>query len=113
MPTAIKFPRGKKKTIVKHGKILNTVNFRLVDTPIIWTAAKFPAKTNYRCLMEINFSYYRLSVMRTLTPGAPNGNFRENMCSEDDLRSRIFRASVVKFLPCMPLLGFSNIYKMV
>ena len=23
-------------------------------------------------------------------PGAPNGNFRENICSEDDLRSRIF-----------------------
>ena len=43
-------------------------------------------------------------------PGAPNGNFRENICSEDDLRSRAF---VVKFLACLPLLGFSNIYKMV
>ena len=45
--------------------------------------------------------------------GAPNGNFRENICSEDDLRSRIFGAFVVKFLACLPLLGFSNIYKMV
>ena len=45
--------------------------------------------------------------------GAPNGNFRENICSEDDLRSSIFGAFVVKFLPCLPLLGFSNIYKMV
>ena len=44
---------------------------------------------------------------------APNGNFRENICSEDDLRSRIFGAFVVKFLACLPLLGFSNIYKMV
>ena len=46
-------------------------------------------------------------------PGAPNGNFRENICSEDDLRPRIFGAFVVKFPACLPLLGFSNIYKMV
>ena len=46
-------------------------------------------------------------------PGAPNGNFRENICSEDDLRSRIFGAFVVKFLARLPLLGFSNIYKIV
>ena len=45
--------------------------------------------------------------------GAPNGNFRENICSEDDLRSRIFGAFVVKFLAFLPLLGFSNIYKLV
>ena len=45
--------------------------------------------------------------------GAPNGNFRENICSEDDLRSRIFGAFLVKFLACLPRLGFSNIYKMV
>ena len=31
--------------------------------------------------------------------------FSENICSEDDLRSRIF---AVKFLVCLPLLGFSN-----
>ena len=46
-------------------------------------------------------------------PGAPNGNFRENICSEDDLRTRIFATFVVKFLACLPLLGFSNMYKMV
>ena len=45
--------------------------------------------------------------------GAPNGNFRENICSEDDLRTRIFGTFVVKFLACLPLLGFLNIYKMV
>ena len=45
--------------------------------------------------------------------GAPNGNFRENICSEDDLRTRIFGTFAVKFLACLPLLGFSNIYKMV
>ena len=36
--------------------------------------------------------------------GAPNDNFRKNICSEDDLRSRIFETFVVKFLACLPLL---------
>jgi len=40
---------------------------------------------------------------------APDENFRKNICSEDDLRSRIFGTFVVKFLACLPLLGFSNI----
>ena len=44
-----------------------------------------------------------------LVSGAPNDKFRENICSEDDLRSRIFETFVVKFLACLPLLGFSNI----
>ena len=35
--------------------------------------------------------------------------FLENICSEDDLRSRIFGTFVAKFLACLPLLGFSNI----
>ena len=39
--------------------------------------------------------------------------FLETICSEDDLRSRIFGTFVVKFLACLPLLGFSNIWKMV
>ena len=39
--------------------------------------------------------------------------FSENICSEDDLRSRIFGTFVVKLLACLPLLGFSNLYKMV
>ena len=35
--------------------------------------------------------------------------FSENICSEDDLRSRSFGTFVVKFLAYLPLLGFSNI----
>ena len=41
--------------------------------------------------------------------GAPNDNFRKNICSEDDLRSRIFGTFVAKFLACLPLLRISNI----
>ena len=39
--------------------------------------------------------------------------FLENICSEDDLRSKIFGTFVAKFLACLPLLGFSNPPKMV
>ena len=41
--------------------------------------------------------------------GAPNDNFRKNIRSEDDLRSKIFGTFFVKFLACLPLLAFSNI----
>ena len=57
---------------------------------------------------------YRMQVRQrrrltgTLYSGAPNDNFRKIICSEDDLRSRIFETFVVKFLACLPLLGFSN-----
>ena len=45
--------------------------------------------------------------------GHPTAIFGENICSEDDLGTRIFGTFVVKFLACLPLLGFSNICKMV
>ena len=45
------------------------------------------------------------NVWRRRRTGAPNDNFRKNICSEDDLRSRIFGTFVVKFLVCLPLLG--------
>ena len=75
-------------------------------------------------LMGLNITKSKLEDISELTidfcladsliiSGAPNGNFRENICSEDDLRSRIFGAFVVKFLACLLLLGFSNTYKMV
>ena len=39
--------------------------------------------------------------------------FSENICSEDDLRSRIFGTFFVTFIVCLPLLGNSKIYEMV
>ena len=39
--------------------------------------------------------------------------FLENICSDDNLRCRIFGTFLVKFLACLPLLGFSNILHMV
>ena len=50
---------------------------------------------------------------RVQVTGAPNDNVRKIICSEDDLRSRIFGSFSVKFLAYLPLLGFSNIKKVV
>ena len=41
--------------------------------------------------------------------GGTQRQFSENICSEDDLSSRIFGTFSVKFLAFLPLLGFSNI----
>ena len=41
--------------------------------------------------------------------GGIQPQFLENICSKDDLRFRIFGTLAVKFLACLPLLGFSNI----
>ena len=51
---------------------------------------------------------YEFTVKLTTNRGTQR-QFLENICSEDDLRSRIFGTFVVKFLACLPLLGFSNI----
>ena len=67
----------------------------------------------YDCFASVWIQPFFLKRTTFTYPGAPNGNFRENICSEDDLRPRIFGAFVVKFLACLPLLGFSKIYKMV
>ena len=80
-------------------------------------------KTNFRVtvLYRVNNSIMRdlinykndllalEDILKELDTGAPNHYFRKNICSEDDLRSRIFRTFVVKFLACLPLLGFSDI----
>ena len=53
--------------------------------------------------VSVHLSYV-LAVVR-----GTQRQFSENICSEDDLRYRIFETFVVKFPACLPLLGFSNI----
>ena len=55
---------------------------------------------------------YEFTVKLTTNRGTQR-QFLENICSEDDLRSRIFGTFVFKSLACLPLLGFSNPPKMV
>ena len=50
---------------------------------------------------------WNLCVLTSLR-GA-QGQFSENICSEDDVRSRIYGTFVVKYLCCLHLLGFWNI----
>ena len=45
----------------------------------------------------------------TNSQGTQRQFFGKYICSEDDWRSRIFGAFIVKVLACLPLLGFSNI----
>ena len=61
----------------------------------------------------MNFNIY-IQVSKNKSTRVPvfrgsQRHFSENICSEDDLRSRIFGTLFVKFLACLPLLGFSNI----
>ena len=61
----------------------------------------------------MNFNIY-IQVSKNKSTRVPvfrgsQRHFSENICSEDDLRSRIFGTVVAKFFACLPLLGFSNI----
>ena len=62
--------------------------------------------TGASCVTEL--LWHRLTTIVKHFRGAQR-QFSENICSKDDLRSTIFGTFVVKFLACLPLLGFSNI----
>ena len=57
-----------------------------------------------KTLFEVTCTEYSLLLIRST-----QRQFSENIYSEDDLRSRIFGTFVLKFLACLPVLGFSNI----
>ena len=50
----------------------------------------------------------KIQIVGAILIKSNQGQFLENICSEDDLRSRIFGTFVVKFLACLDLLRFSN-----
>ena len=52
-------------------------------------------------------------MARKLQHRGTQRQFLGNICSEDDLRSRIFGTFVVKFIACLSPQGFSNIQEMV
>ena len=81
----------------KYARVSNKVIFFLVPMQIL--AWRLPLAVNMMLLERLSMTF------------TPNGRgiqrqFSENICSEDDLRSRIFGKFVVKFLACLPLLGF-------
>ena len=54
-------------------------------------------------------AYNTQRILSPMTKDTVQGHPKSIFCSEDDLRSRIFGTFFIKFLGCMPLLGFSNI----
>ena len=59
---------------------------------------------------KIPYFFMSLSIPSTvLVNRGTQRQFSENICSVDDLRSRISGTFVIKFLACLPLLGSSNI----
>ena len=110
-PYPISVPRGKNI----QRSLIHLFQFMLLwirkeccnDSPIILLAE---AQMQYLCSrMYAWVIAERSNNVKLQFAGAPNDNFRKNICSEDDLRSRVFETFVVKFLACLPLLGFSNI----
>ena len=63
-------------------------------------------------LFSLQVLCYNVSITLAKYRGIQR-QFLKNICSEDDLRPRIFGTFVVKFLACLPLLGFLNPPKMV
>ena len=69
----------------------------------------FEIKRKLVPLRELMPFFRPFKLPRALYNRGTQRQFSENICSEDDLRSRIFGTFVVKCLACLPLLGFSNI----
>ena len=63
---------------------------------------------NLKWLAEF-FKFQFISILAICYNRGTQRQFSQNICSEDDLRSRIFGTFVKKFLACLPFLGFSNI----
>ena len=80
---------------------------------IIISAKKYVKQKNIVLRASLPRLFFGRRFFGTNVNRGSQGQFSENICSEDDLRSRILGTFLVKFLACLPLLGFSNIYKMV
>ena len=89
--------------------------YLLLKQIVLWYQPEQPEHTATLWLCGLLICSNRLLPVITLLYGG-RSNFRGtqpqfsgNICSEDDLRSRILGTFVVTFLACLPLLGFSNI----
>ena len=84
-----------------------------IELFFLWYFGNFNFNVRYCGIIYLCGMRFFIILADGIRSGAPNGNFRENICSEDDLRTRIFGTFVAKFLAFLLLLGFSKIYKMV
>ena len=86
----------------------------------LWFCSSFFEQIASKRVKTVNSSKlvsFPVELQRSKTPSLklPNKNrgtqrqFSENICSEDDSDVASSETFVVKFLACLPLLGFSNI----
>ena len=90
--------RHRKRNGIRKNKNVITEMWRKPDR------SPFDAET---CLVHGNLTKQVPPFCAVPTIRGTQRQFSENICSEDDLRPRIFGTFVVKFLACLPLLEFS------
>ena len=120
----VKFQPGKnetRKSVQKNCSRYVREKYNCVDSPIVNRKSGYfrqllqtVINACWLCFQRRQINACRLARASVL--GLQMRDFRgtqrqflENICSEDDLKSRIFGTFLVKFLACLLLLGFSNI----
>ena len=90
--------RGQKKITFSYSGPGGTLENKLNDLKPLFSHKK---SLTFQKRSKKMLLHWRANLADQNT-GAPNVNFRKNICSEDDLRSRIFGTFVVKFLASLP-----------
>ena len=82
------------------------------STPLIVFSFLFYFTGHRTCKTFIKCHFVLFLISKDRIIRSTQRQFLKNICSEDDLRSRIFGTFVVKFLACLPLLGFRTSKKL-
>ena len=101
-----------KLDLIKSGKcgINYNVNGRiLIQADNVFKTELKCSRISILCFCACTQAQHKIMIDLPLLCRGTQRQFSENICSEDDLRSRSFGTFVVKFLSCLSLLGFSNI----
>ena len=110
--------KNKDKVLWKYASVLirSTKETHLKKEPrgcsgSLYSRPTLISSPNHKFDVPVSLRYHNIAksiIYRHIVKGTQR-QFSENIFSEDDFRSRIFGAFVVKFLACLSLLGFSNI----
>ena len=84
--------------------------FRSFSSSFIISASSVHLSMHHQCIinaLSVHLSIHHQCIHQCIRD--IQCQFSENICSEDDLRSRSFETFVAKCLACLPLLGFLKI----
>ena len=90
-------------------KITLAVDERSAFGPGTFSTLKLCSHLTARKAIQYDTNNHRYVIGAEQLHRGTQRQFSENICSEEDLRPRIFGTFIVNFLACLPLLGFSNI----